>query len=270
MSPSNGSRSRWRPGCTSCAASTRPGSATHRRPAGCRFAALGSDAHTLCGFRAGIRRSGPEPRFRVAPVAPARARCTRGVRSHAGGAAMKPLPRRSPPGRSNACSARASRADARCLAESLVQTSLWASIRTASRAPRTTNRPPTVRSTGAADRGHAQRPGHRAGGGRSRPGIVVAHRANRIAMEIAREQGAGAVGVSDSPPSHCGAVGSTPAVPPPREGLIGFRLHALRQDRRAARRAPALLGTNPIGMAFPRGFGAGLPGHGDHLDPVEP
>ena len=99
-------------------------------------------------------------------------------------------------------------------------------------------------------------------------GIVVAHRANRVAIEIARENGIGAVGVSNS--SHCGAVGLYSRVAA-REGLIGMAF--THSDKIAAPHGGhrPFLGTNPISMAFPRdGARAGVPGHGDHRDPVEP
>lgn len=83
-------------------------------------------------------------------------------------------------------------------------------------------------------------------------GIVVAHRANREAMAIAREGGLAAVGVSDA--SHCGAIGlySREAA---RAGLIGIAFtHA---DSIAAPHGGhrPFLGTNPISLAFPRADG---------------
>lgn len=141
--------------------------------------------------------------------------------------------------------------DARCLAESLVQTSLWGiDSHGIARLTHYLNRlahgsiNPTpaisvTRSGGAT----AQVAGDRG------LGIVVAHRANRIAMEIAREKGIAAVGVSDS--SHCGAVGlySRAAA---REGLIGFAF--THSDKIAAPHGGhrPFFGTNPIAMAFPR------------------
>lgn len=141
--------------------------------------------------------------------------------------------------------------DARCLADSLVQTSLWGidshgiarlthylnrlthgSIKARPEIVVTRSGPGTAQVAG--DRGL---------------GIVVAHRANRIAIEIARETGIGAVGVSDS--SHCGAVGlySRTAA---REGLIGMAF--THSDKIAAPHGgyQPFLGTNPISMAFPR------------------
>src|SRR5690606_28626267 len=98
-------------------------------------------------------------------------------------------------------------ADATVLADSLVQTSLWGvDSHGIARLPHYLNRLahgsidpcPDVRierSAPAAAHVHGARG----------LGIVVAHRANQLAMDLAREAGVGAVGVSDS--SHCGAVG---------------------------------------------------------------
>lgn len=141
--------------------------------------------------------------------------------------------------------------DARCLAESLVQTSLWGidshgiarlthylnrlthgSIRARPDIVVTRSGPGTAKVAG--DRGL---------------GIVVAHRANRMAIELARENGIGAVGVSDS--SHCGAVGLYSRVAA-REGLIGMAF--THSDKIAAPFGGhrPFLGTNPISLAFPR------------------
>lgn len=142
-------------------------------------------------------------------------------------------------------------ADARCLAESLVQTSLWGiDSHGIARLTHYLNRLAhgsinpapqiTITRSGTAT---AQVHGDRG------LGIVVAHRANAVAMEIAREHGIGAVGVTDS--SHCGAVGlySRAAA---REGLIGFAF--THSDKIAAPYGGhrPFLGTNPISMAFPR------------------
>ena len=80
-------------------------------------------------------------------------------------------------------------------------------------------------------------------------GIVVSHHANRVAIELARASGIGAVGASDS--SHCGAVGLY-ARDAAREGLIGMAF--THSDKIAAPHGGHLpfLGTNPIAMAFPR------------------
>lgn len=141
--------------------------------------------------------------------------------------------------------------DARCLAESLVQTSLWGiDSHGIARLTHYLNRlshgsvnPTPQLSITRSGTASAQVAGDRG------LGIVVAHRANAVAMEIAREHGIGAVGVTDS--SHCGAVGlySRAAA---REGLIGFAF--THSDRIAAPHGGyrPFLGTNPISMAFPR------------------
>lgn len=148
-------------------------------------------------------------------------------------------------------SSRVPEVDARCLAESLVQTSLWGiDSHGIARLTHYLNRLAhgsvnpapqiTITRSGTAT---AQVHGDRG------LGIVVAHRANAVAMAIAREHGIGAVGVTDS--SHCGAVGlySRAAA---REGLIGFAF--THSDRIAAPHGGhrPFLGTNPISMAFPR------------------
>lgn len=144
--------------------------------------------------------------------------------------------------------------DALCLAESLVQTSLWGiDSHGIARLTHYLNRLAhgsinaipqiTITRSGTAT---AQVHGDRG------LGIVVAHRANAVAMEIAREHGLGAVGVTDS--SHCGAVGlySRAAA---REGLIGFAF--THSDKIAAPHGGhrPFLGTNPISIAFPRDGG---------------
>ena len=145
-------------------------------------------------------------------------------------------------------------ADAQCVAESLVQTSLWgidshgiarlphylARIRHGSIKPAPNI---TVTTTGAAT---AQVAGDQG------LGIVVAMRAMHEAMAMARTSGVAAVGVADS--SHCGAVGLYSRVAA-RAGLIGMAFtHA---DRIAAPHGGHVpfLGTNPISVAFPRGDG---------------
>jgi ureidoglycolate dehydrogenase (NAD+) len=83
-------------------------------------------------------------------------------------------------------------------------------------------------------------------------GFIVAHRALAEAMQLARESGVGAVGVSDS--SHCGAM-AVYTRPAARQGLIALAFtHA---DRIAAPQGGvrAVLGTNPISIAFPRDHG---------------
>lgn len=146
-------------------------------------------------------------------------------------------------------------ADARCVAESLVQTSLWGiDSHGIARLPHYLNRLAhgsikarpniVVTPSGAAT---AQVAGDQG------LGIVVSHRAMRVAIEMARETGIAAVGVSDS--SHCGAVGlySRTAA---REGLIGMAF--THSDKIAAPHGGHLpfFGTNPISMAFPRAVGA--------------
>jgi ureidoglycolate dehydrogenase (NAD+) len=141
--------------------------------------------------------------------------------------------------------------DARCLAESLVQTSLWGIdshgiARLTHYLNRLTHGSIQARPNIVVTRsgpGTAQVAGDRG------LGIVVAHRANRVAIELARENGIGAVGVSDS--SHCGAVGLYSRVAA-REGLIGMAF--THSDKIAAPFGGhrPFLGTNPISLAFPR------------------
>lgn len=145
-------------------------------------------------------------------------------------------------------------AGARCVADALVQTSLWGvDSHGIARLPHYLNRlqagsvkaRPAIRDelTGPCT---AQVHGDRG------LGIVVAEHANRLAMRLAREAGVGAVGVSDS--SHCGAIGLYVRAAG-REGLIGIAFtHA---DSIAAPHGGhrPFLGTNPIAMAFPRAGG---------------
>ena len=142
-------------------------------------------------------------------------------------------------------------ADAQSVARSLVQTNLWGiDSHGIARLPHYLNRithgsikprpqivvTPTGPSTAQVD-------------GDQGLGIVVSHRANRVAIELARASGIGAVGVTDS--SHCGAVGLY-ARDAAREGLIGMAF--THSDKIAAPHGGHLpfLGTNPIAMAFPR------------------
>jgi len=142
-------------------------------------------------------------------------------------------------------------ADAASVAGSLVQTNLWGiDSHGIARLPHYLNRithgsikagpqivvTPTGPSTAQVD-------------GDQGLGIVVSHRANRAAMELARASGIGAVGVADS--SHCGAVGLY-ARDAARAGLIGMAF--THSDKIAAPHGGHLpfLGTNPIAMAFPR------------------
>lgn len=141
--------------------------------------------------------------------------------------------------------------DAASVAHSLVQTNLWGiDSHGIARLPHYLNRithgsikprpqivvTPTGPSTAKVD-------------GDQGLGIVVSHRANRVAIDLARASGIGAVGVSDS--SHCGAVGLY-ARDAAREGLIGMAF--THSDKIAAPHGGHLpfLGTNPIAMAFPR------------------
>lgn len=148
-------------------------------------------------------------------------------------------------------------ADAHCLASSLAQTSLWGiDSHGIARLPHYLNRVvhgsilarPDIRieqSAAAAAQVHGGR-GH---------GIVVAHRANAAAIELAREAGVGAVGVSDS--SHCGAMGLYTRRAA-REGLIGIAF--THSDAIAAPFGGRLpyFGTNPVSFAFPRQGGEPL------------
>ena len=140
---------------------------------------------------------------------------------------------------------------AQCVADSLVQTSLWGiDSHGIARLPHYLNRIAhgsikaqpeiVVTPSGAAT---AQVAGDQG------LGIVVSHRAMRVAIEMARASGIAAVGVSDS--SHCGAVGLYSRVAA-REGLIGMAF--THSDKIAAPHGGHLpfLGTNPIAMAFPR------------------
>jgi ureidoglycolate dehydrogenase (NAD+) len=141
--------------------------------------------------------------------------------------------------------------DAYLLAQSLVQTSLWGiDSHGIARLPHYLNRLShgsiVARPSIAVQRTGVATAQVRGGQGL---GIVVAHRANRIAMDIAAECGVAAVGVSDS--SHCGAVGlySRDAA---QAGMIGISF--THSDSIAAPFGGHVpfLGTNPISMAFPR------------------
>lgn len=143
------------------------------------------------------------------------------------------------------------KADATLLADSLVQTSLWGiDSHGIARLPHYLERlrrgsikadpfisiVRTGSSTAQLNGGH----GH---------GIIVAHRANDLAIELAREAGVGIVGVSDS--SHCGAM-ALYTRPAARAGLVAMAFtHA---DRIAAPHGGfhPFFGTNPISIAFPR------------------
>ncbi|MBP6901506.1 MAG: Ldh family oxidoreductase [Burkholderiaceae bacterium] len=144
--------------------------------------------------------------------------------------------------------------DAAELADSLVQTSLWGvdshgiarlthyldrisrgSIKASPQLQITRSGPCTAQVSGDAGQG-----------------IVVAHKANRLAMDIAREHGIAAVGVNDS--SHCGAIGLYTRAAA-RQGFVAFAFtHA---DSIAAPHGGTrpFFGTNPISIAFPRADG---------------
>jgi ureidoglycolate dehydrogenase (NAD+) len=145
--------------------------------------------------------------------------------------------------------------DAARVAASLVQTSLWGidthgiarmphyldRLSRGSVNPRpliTVTRSAAATAQVAGDRGH---------------GILVAHRANEVAIELAREAGVGAVGVSDA--SHCGAVGLY-AREAAQAGCVGFAFtHADSVAAPHGGQRP-FFGTNPIAIAFPRAGGA--------------
>ena len=142
-------------------------------------------------------------------------------------------------------------ADARLLADSLVQTSLWGIdshgiarlphyLERISRGSIKARPEVVVKETGAStaqvNGGHGQ-------------GILVGHRANAVAIELARKTGVGAVGVSDS--SHCGAMAMYTR-PAARAGLVALAF--THSDSMAAPHGGtrAFFGTNPISIAFPR------------------
>lgn len=83
-------------------------------------------------------------------------------------------------------------------------------------------------------------------------GHVVAHKAMRLAIEMARENGLAAVGVSDS--SHCGAVGLY-AREAARAGFIGLAFTHSNSIASPHGGERAFFGTNPIAIAFPRAGG---------------
>jgi len=147
--------------------------------------------------------------------------------------------------------------DARLLADSLVQTSLWGvdshgvarlthylerlsrgSIKTRPRITITRSGPCTAQLQ--ADQGQ---------------GIVVAHRAMAEAIALAQANGIGAVGVTNS--SHCGAL-ALYTRPAARQGLVALAF--THSDKMAApqRGERAFFGTNPIAIALPRADGPEL------------
>lgn len=86
-------------------------------------------------------------------------------------------------------------------------------------------------------------------GGDAGQGIVVAHKANRLAMDIARENGIAAVGVNDS--SHCGAIGLYTRAAA-RKGFVAFAFTHADSIAAAHGGTRPFFGTNPISIAFPR------------------
>lgn len=147
--------------------------------------------------------------------------------------------------------------DASLLADSLVQTSLWGvdshgiarlthylerlsrgSIKSRPQVAITRSGPCTAQVQ--ADRGQ---------------GIVIAHRAMAEAVALARENGLGAVGVTNS--SHCGAMALYTRTAA-RQGLVALAF--THSDAMAAPQggARAFFGTNPIAIAMPRAGGPEL------------
>ena len=142
-------------------------------------------------------------------------------------------------------------ADARLLTESLVQTSAWGIdshgiarlphyMERLSRGSIKARPEIVVKETGPST---AQVHGDQG------QGIIVGHRAARVAVDLARKSGIGAVGVSDS--SHCGAM-ALYTRPAARDGLIALAF--THSDSMAAPfgGTRAFFGTNPISIAFPR------------------
>jgi len=144
--------------------------------------------------------------------------------------------------------------DARTVAESLVQTSLWGidshgiarlphyldrlsrgSDKARPRIVVTTTGPCTAQVDGGAGLG-----------------IVVAHQANHVAIDMAKRNGLAAVGVANS--AHCGAIGLYTRVAA-RTGLIGLAF--THSDKIAAPQGgqEPFFGTNPLSIAFPRAGG---------------
>lgn len=141
--------------------------------------------------------------------------------------------------------------DAQCLATSLAQTSLWGiDSHGIARLPHYLNRV-AHGSIVARPQIRVERsgPGTAQVHGGQGQGIVVAHRANEVAIALAREAGIAAVGVSDS--SHCGAIGLYTRAAA-RQGLIGIAF--THSDSIAAPHGghQPFFGTNPISIAFPR------------------
>lgn len=145
-------------------------------------------------------------------------------------------------------------ADATRLAASLVQTSLWGVdshgvarlthyFDRLSRGSIKARPQMVVKRTGPCTAQVAGDQGH---------GILVAHRANALAMVLARENGIGAVGVSDS--SHCGAM-ALYTREAARQGLVALAFTHADSIAAAHGGERAFFGTNPISIAFARDGG---------------
>jgi ureidoglycolate dehydrogenase (NAD+) len=145
-------------------------------------------------------------------------------------------------------------AEARLVARSLVQTSLWGVdshgvlrlthyLRRLQNGTIVAGANSEVRRTGAST---AQVDG------RDGLGIVHAARAMELAMELARESGAGIVGVNNS--SHCGAL-ALYTRPAAREGFIGIAFTQASSMVAPHGGTAPFFGTNPISIAVPRAGG---------------
>jgi ureidoglycolate dehydrogenase (NAD+) len=147
--------------------------------------------------------------------------------------------------------------DAALLADSLVQTSLWGIDshgvallphyldRLANQTIRAQPNVRTERTGPATAMLHADQ-GH---------GIIIAHRAMTEAVQMAREQGVGAVGVRNS--SHCGAIGLYTRAAA-RQGCVGLAFTHANSVAVPHGGQRAFFGTNPISFAFPRPGGEPL------------
>lgn len=142
-------------------------------------------------------------------------------------------------------------ADAKLVATSLVQTSLWGIdshgilrlthyLRRLENGTVNANAAPVVRRTGPVT---AQMDGD------DGLGIIHAMRAMELAMEMARAGGVGVVGVSDS--SHCGALGLYTRAAA-RTGMIGFAFTHTSSVAVPHGGKTRFFGTNPLSIAFPR------------------
>jgi ureidoglycolate dehydrogenase (NAD+) len=145
-------------------------------------------------------------------------------------------------------------ADARLVAGSLVQTSLWGVdshgilrlthyLRRLSLGSVKADAPPVVRRTGPVT---AQMDGM------DGLGILHAMRAMELAMEMARASGVGVVGVSDS--SHCGAMGLYTRTAA-RAKLLGIAMTHSSSVVAPHGGKDKFFGTNPLSIAFPRARG---------------